>query len=373
MKKFIGLLKSGIFVPQEDRKEFRESNYRINNAAFFLAALIVLVYVVVSFFTARAELADVKSFNAVWPVLTFMVVLTAVGAILAFLTRKHPSKQKYNNIFDLVYFFAAGALAAFIYYFMFVKAGNDKPDAMLLVLVFIVLFTRFDIRLTFGLLTAQFAMFLTVLLLAKHSPVGMMLDYVLCVFGAFAIWTMRVKSFVSEKKFIKLANSDFLTNVHNRRGFNMIMEAAWADAVRTGGKLTVYMIDIDHFKRYNDTYGHVEGDNCLKVVSSAIVEAMRKGDTVARYGCEEFIVLIKNTSKADEKRIGNRIMARLASKALKHEHSVTPYVSVSIGCANYKPTVESEITLTDLIRMADDALYYAKENGRNRIVYYEDM
>jgi len=345
------------------------------------AAVVIIISTIASIFISYAELSEgpPQSYNVVWPILAAMTVLTAVGLGFALLARKRQTMLKYSIIFDMVYFLLMSAFAAFLYYFIFTEtsndpaSGKDHPDSMLLLLMLVMLLTRFDIKIVLGLLTAQFAMFLTVVLMAEVRPLGIICAYLLSVCGAFTIWVMRVRSFVSEKNFSALVSSDFLTGVHNRRGFDIMYEKAWEDAIRYGDKLTIYMIDIDHFKRYNDRHGHLEGDKCLKAVASTINEAIRKGDSVARYGGEEFIVLTKNTDRTGEKRIASRIMSSIAAKAIKHGDSVTPYVTVSIGYANHAPLKDSGLTRTDLIRLADEALYNAKASGRDEIVYYEDM
>ena len=367
-------MRKELTVPPEYKKEFRKRDYRYNNTAFLFAASLIFLLVLSTFFTSRAALADTpEKFNIVWPVLAAMIFITAVYIAVLLLRRKFPFKLIVCDIFDSVFFLAAGALSAFLYYFMFKVAGDDRPDILLIAFFFIIFFARFDLRITLGILTLHFGMSLTVLIMSgTQPPIGCATAYIIAVHGAVIMWIMRVRSFVSEKNFEALVTSDFLTGVRNRRGFDLVFETAWNGARKNGGKLTLYMIDIDNFKNYNDLYGHVEGDKCLKAVAEAIADAMRKGDCVARYGGEEFAVLVSDTERLNEEMIAKRILASVASKGIAHGDSVAPYVTVSIGCADCIPS-EGDLSCTGLIQMADRALYRAKEDGRNRIIYYEDM
>ena len=369
-------LRKELKVPQEYKNEFRERDYRYNNTAFLFAAALIFLLVFISFFTSRAALKDVspQSYDTVWPVLSAMTAVTAVYIVWLVLRRKFTVKFIVCDIFDALFFIAAGALAAFLYYFMVKTAGADRPDIILIAVFFIVLFARFDLRITFGVLTAHFAMCLTVILMAgTQITIGIATAYILALYGAALLWIMRVKSFVNEKNFGALIVSDFLTDVRNRRGFDLTLEKAWENALKNGGRLTLYMIDIDNFKRYNDIYGHVEGDRCLKAVAGAIAEALRKGDCVARYGGEEFVVLLIDTQEEFERVIGARIQARVAAKEIRHRDSVTPFLTVSIGCANCCPAEGKFASPTEFVRIADETLYKAKESGRNRIIYHDDL
>ena len=285
--------------------------------------------------------------------------------------KKHPERIKYTNILVLLYAAAAAAFITFLYYFMYSVLDVKQTDFIMLSFFFLIFFTRFELKTTFLLLTGYYIIFLTFILLTGCSPVGISVSYILSMLGAVAMWLARVQSFVNEKNFSALITSDFLTGVLNRRGFDIMLEKIWGEARQRGEKVTLYMIDIDHFKRYNDLYGHLEGDKCLKAVAQAIAAAMRRGDCVARYGGEEFAVLIAKAKREDEIRIGRRIFEHVAAAAIPHRDSVTPYVTISIGCADYTPS-EGEGLTAALVKMADDALYRAKEGGRNRIVFYDE-
>lgn len=169
------------------------------------------------------------------------------------------------------------------------------------------------------------------------------------------------------RKLVLLSNQDGLTGVPNRRCFDAALQKEWLRARRDGQPLSALMIDIDHFKAYNDTYGHLQGDLCLRQVAQAIVSALkRSGDFAARYGGEEFVVLLPNTDLAGALSTAGIIRANVRSAAIEHSSSpVSPHVTVSIGISGIVPTMD--IDPDALVAAADVALYQAKSGGRNRV------
>jgi diguanylate cyclase (GGDEF)-like protein len=164
----------------------------------------------------------------------------------------------------------------------------------------------------------------------------------------------------------QLSYTDALTQVANKRHFQKVLEEEWRRAERTGCVLTVMLIDIDCFKLYNDNYGHIEGDRCLKAVASAISNTVcRVGDLLARFGGEEFVILLPHTSLDDARLVAGRVVESVRALAIPHHHSLAGNeVSISLGLAQAVPGQDADpLTLIDA---ADRALYMAKESGRNR-------
>jgi diguanylate cyclase (GGDEF)-like protein/PAS domain S-box-containing protein len=160
---------------------------------------------------------------------------------------------------------------------------------------------------------------------------------------------------------------DALTGISNRRRFDEALATEWRRASRDGDKLSLLLIDADHFKRYNDTYGHVRGDSCLKQIAEAALDVvLRPGDLVARYGGEEFAVVLPGTGEEGAKAVAEDICQAVRSRNLIHEGNAPGIVTVSIGCATVVP--QRGKTPQDLIESADQALYRAKGRGRNRVV-----
>lgn len=164
----------------------------------------------------------------------------------------------------------------------------------------------------------------------------------------------------------RLSYTDALTQIANKRQFQKVYEDEWERAARAKTALTVMLIDIDHFKLYNDNYGHVEGDRCLQQVADALNKAVcRTGDLVARFGGEEFIVLLPNTNIDGARLIATRLIESVRELAIPHKASLAGKdVSISLGLAQAIP--QQRVDSIALINAADQALYKAKTSGRNR-------
>lgn len=165
-----------------------------------------------------------------------------------------------------------------------------------------------------------------------------------------------------------IAASDGLTNLANRRRFDEYLDQEWRRLAREKGVLSLILIDIDYFKKYNDTYGHLAGDDCLYKVANAIREAVKRpADLVARYGGEEFAVILPNTDICGAVHVAEMIRQNVKSLQITHTNSaVSHLVSISIGISNILPS--HELVSERLIKQADEALYQAKREGRDRVV-----
>ena len=163
-----------------------------------------------------------------------------------------------------------------------------------------------------------------------------------------------------------LASLDGLTGVANRRHFDQVFSLEWARARRERSPVALLMIDTDRFKAFNDQYGHLSGDACLRSVARAIVNIPRRpADLVARYGGEEFAVLLPGSDAAGACVVAEAVRDAIYALAVPHETSEEQRVTVSIGVAAMVPT--EQIDAVELIAMSDDALYSAKHAGRNRV------
>ena len=164
----------------------------------------------------------------------------------------------------------------------------------------------------------------------------------------------------------ELALIDPLTQIPNRRRLDESLANEWKRALREGKPLSILMIDIDHFKDYNDHYGHTAGDACLCRVAAALMEGVsRPGDMVARYGGEEFAVILPATDLQPATHIANHLRERILNLEIPHHRSSTaPTVSVSIGCASTHGKINAASPV-ELLRQADTRLYQSKKLGRN--------
>jgi diguanylate cyclase (GGDEF)-like protein len=166
-------------------------------------------------------------------------------------------------------------------------------------------------------------------------------------------------------------NYDALTGIFNRRYINENLPRLLKTLSRSGGLLSVAMLDIDHFKNYNDIYGHGEGDMCIKLIAQSIFDSLlREDDFAARYGGEEFLIVLPNTDEKGAQSTVERIFKNVANHKILHEgNSAAPYVTISAGftTAFVKPNHNADAYM----KCADDALYFSKQNGRNRYTFYE--
>lgn len=169
-----------------------------------------------------------------------------------------------------------------------------------------------------------------------------------------------------EQSLLYLSNNDGLTGVANRRFFDQKLEKEWSLSKKNNTFLSLIMFDIDHFKLYNDTYGHQAGDTCLKIVAAYVKEIIKAPHLVARYGGEEFAVILIEKNDADAIRIAERIRVVVESLRISHQASKKDkIVTVSLGVATQGHMYFN--TKEELIETADQALYLAKKNGRNRV------
>lgn len=186
------------------------------------------------------------------------------------------------------------------------------------------------------------------------------------------IAALRERLSVANRKLEEMANRDGLTGLYNRRSMDLRTDLVWAEALRREHSFALLMIDIDHFKKYNDHYGHQQGDECLRAVAGALAEAVDSSNAagltdeafVARYGGEEFAVVMPKATAQGFERLAAMIVAAIRGLALPHEKNAEwGIVTLSIGGARQSIAADP---LKSLFRTADSQLYLAKDRGRNR-------
>lgn len=215
--------------------------------------------------------------------------------------------------------------------------------------------------------------FITALADAEDESRGLALgavDYITKPFKE-AVVRLRVRTHLELKHqrdlLDRLCHLDSLTGIPNRRSFDEKFDREWRRATRSQEQLAVAMIDIDHFKEYNDTYGHLVGDTCLRQVAGVLSEGLnRGGDFVARYGGEEFVCLFSGIDEGGLQTVTEKLRTAIEGLRIPHVSSpVSPWVTISVGAAICVPMPEVAPHL--LVEAADDELYEAKREGRNRV------
>lgn len=173
---------------------------------------------------------------------------------------------------------------------------------------------------------------------------------------------------IANQRLEELSHQDGLTGIANRRAFDFLIERQFREAKRRSEPLSIVLCDVDHFKAYNDHYGHPAGDECLKQVAAALARTCKRGiDVAARYGGEEFALLLPDTPIEGAVRVADNARRELATLAIAHAQSSTgSLVTFSAGIASL--SIERDGSPRDLVTRADEALYRAKQLGRNRAI-----
>lgn len=172
----------------------------------------------------------------------------------------------------------------------------------------------------------------------------------------------------ANRELSRLSSVDGLTGIPNRRVFDDTLVREWRRAERRSVPLSLLLLDIDHFKEYNDCYGHQAGDDCLRAVAGSLDRALRRSsDLAARYGGEEFVIVLPETDAEGARNVAENVLELVRGLGIKHARSQTaPRVTISIGVATVIPARNDDSGWQELLGSADAALYQAKNKGRNR-------
>jgi len=243
----------------------------------------------------------------------------------------------------------------------------------------------------FGLTLAQVAVFAAILI-GVHGlyPLGQKLDYLFFVpcamlFSLFTFTQMdqeRRKAWffgqcdrrrmlelaIVNEELRNLSNTDPLTGVANRRSFNLLLDESWVKAALHAEPISIMMLDVDHFKKFNDFFGHAAGDDCLRAIAQTIEKNVRSDfDLLARYGGEEFIAILPSADAEMAYEIGERVRTAIERMVFREDWHLT--ASIGVAVSKFGPALD---TAEALVARADKALYQAKSEGRNKTVLCPD-
>ncbi len=238
---------------------------------------------------------------------------------------------------------------------------KKSPEIVSLFLFVAVLAALADVSLTL-LSTARYSLgWYVSRLLSIVSSMSLLIALI------FQISRLYLELSVAHASLVRTSARDNLTGVYNRNSFDTTAQAEWLRAQRSGEPLSLILVDVDYFKRYNDHLGHVQGDACLRMVAQALGKSVKRpADFVARYGGEEFAIVLPGTRTEQALRIAEKVRLAVAALALP-AHAPGQVVSISAGCASWAGPDSAHRSLKDLVNAADQALYQAKSQGRNRV------
>jgi diguanylate cyclase (GGDEF)-like protein len=207
---------------------------------------------------------------------------------------------------------------------------------------------------------------------ATYLSFALLCANVIAFSGAYALEHANRTAFLERQLLEEIASLDGLTRLLNRQTFEVRAQSLWNEAASSAKAVGLIMIDVDHFKLYNDHYGHQAGDECLQRVASAIREAMDGTQScVGRYGGEEIVAISIDDSESSARHIAERIVERVAQLDLAHASSPSSHrVSVSVGATTQIPPLTESFSA--MLKRADSALYTAKRDGRNRSVFIDN-
>ncbi len=204
-----------------------------------------------------------------------------------------------------------------------------------------------------------------------HYLITIGIANVICVAGAWNLEHARRTAWLEGQRLAETALQDGLTGIHNRRRFDDHLQRTWSQSIRDRKPMALLLADIDHFKAYNDRYGHQAGDEAMKAVAATLARfARRPLDLAARYGGEEFAIILFDAKRADAERVGAELLEAVRELAIPHQDSgAAPVLTISLGIGCVVPAARR--SWAGLIQLADQALYAAKDGGRNRVEVLE--
>jgi diguanylate cyclase (GGDEF)-like protein len=346
---------------EKDQQDKRLAKLLFRAAAFILVAYTVLMFI-------RLSLAPRHTHGLVAMVMTYLVVLTTM-VMSHYQIKVRATGHLLLFVFTVVILFRS-----------YVAGGTDSPVLIIAILVPVVaifLLGRMAGMLYASILTVAMVVFIVLRLSGHEFPDtqihGKILGAMQSVVVIFVLsactgvaWLYARHNETLAKTLLDQTRRDHLTGVPNRRAFDYALKNEIKRAKRQQHSLTLFMVDLDHFKSFNDLYGHHEGDECLIQVATIIQSCLRRsGDMVARYGGEEFAVILPDTSMLQAKQLAETMRHAVMGLNIEHQDSPQKAVTITLGISDLD--IDKEVQPEELIKQADEALYAGKEAGRNRV------
>ena len=368
----------------EDRAEFNTMNIEYNSMVTIFLSVIVAVLLSGSMLVGYiSSLTDAESVGEFWLILPYHIACITISivvfVILLILRKKQMSRHIISDILSITQVCLIMTLFLISAHVEIQVIGIKNINSFIIVMFALGLLLRFRVEVTFILEVVFAAAVIVFLIFEKNeitnfypSLINIICSFVISTVSAALYWNTRKNYFISTKRLNLLAATDPLTRLNNRRSFDIYFEREWQRARTEKLYIVLYFIDVDYFKKYNDLYGHTQGDICLRTIADTLSSSVRKNDFVARYGGEEFVVLLTSDITNIAQRIAGKMLDTLRKRNIPHGDSIASCVTMSIGCMVHRPDDLETLSISDFIKMADDALYMAKEQGRNRIVFHPE-
>lgn len=383
-----GLLSKGFptlrFPPELERR------FQLDTAADRLRVIIITAVLVVVLFNGYLLTDALMIPDVMAQAVTLRVGLfTPVCLIGLYVLIKTPSPF-YREVLVLL----AGVLATGITLYLLSISKDPLAGPYLVGMAMVVMFSHSVAQMRFWMaVVLDIAIALGIAVAWPYippAPIEVMIPLAMVListvtftlFGCYSLerderqnWLLRVRESnlmaalkTANERLDKISRADLLTQVANRRHFDEFLAKVWDRAEIDGSEVALIMVDVDHFKAYNDQYGHPAGDECLRQVAATLKRRLRRpGDLVARFGGEEFIAVLTGTSLPVALQAAERIKVAIERLRLPHVGSPTSsFVTISVGVASLRP-IDRGVTQKGLLSQADQALYRAKNSGRNRV------
>lgn len=352
----------------EQKRQIKLYEYMTTTHLFCVFVMLLVLILNKNFFVCNIYPINVRF------IVLFLITLIGFGAIIAYNSRVDKiTEKKFLSWIDLLYIGFPLVVAILTLYI--IKGSLYYPQAILLIPIII---TASILGKMSGVVMATISSFILVIYNLSYSmensifrilEANLIFISVMYILGWFISGLTDLEN-DHRKQLTKMANTDVLTGLYNHRYFQEKLKA-FLDAASEENPLSLIMLDIDYFKNYNDSYGHLAGDNVLKSIGIILKEIIKKPDFSARYGGEEFVVVLPKCNGEKAVQIAEEIRAKVkGTKFIGEEHQPEGSITVSCGiatCPNHANNIK------DLIKYADQALYKAKNLNKNKVELYHSI